>query len=257
MSRILVVTREDIAHDLKQLGLRAGDKVLVHSSLSSLGEVNGGADSLIDALLDAVSPGGTIVLPTLTGSQDDSPERPPCFDVRNTPTWCGLVPETARQRSEAVRSLHPTHSVVAIGPDAKRLTSGHETARTPCGWDSPYGKLAQAGGRILLIGVNHDRNTTFHSAEEIAGMPYLFQPEPVLTRVIDPSGKNLAVRTLFHKWDVPRDFERWNHALREAGIMIQGRVRGAEVRLMESKELILFLVKVLARDPCAFLQQPL
>jgi len=87
--------------------------VLVHSSLSSLGCVEGGADAVIDALLDVLGPGGTLVVPTLTGTESLSAENPPRYDPDATPCWTGRVPETLRRRPGAMRSLHPTHSVAA------------------------------------------------------------------------------------------------------------------------------------------------
>src|SRR3712207_680593 len=106
-----LVTRDVLSADLRRLGLGLGAGLLVHSSLSRLGRVEGGADTAIDALLDAVAPGGTVLFPTLTGGERDGPDAPPSIDVRSTPCWTGRIPETARCRLAARRSLHPTHSV--------------------------------------------------------------------------------------------------------------------------------------------------
>jgi len=252
----MALTKQDIVRDLRRCGLRPGDKVLVHSSLSSPGRVEGGADTVIDAMLEAVGPAGTVLFPALTGTVEDSADKPPGMDVRSTPTWCGVIPDTAWRREEAVRSLNATHSVAAIGADAEALTAGHEAAETPCGKGSPYVKLAEAGGFILLIGVDHNRNTTFHSAEEIARMPYLFQPSPAMATLTDGEGRQVTVQTRVHRWDVPRDFERMHAPLLEAGIARLGTVGCAQARLIKSNELIRFLVDVLSRDPHALLAPP-
>ena len=118
------VSRSDITSGLKQVGLACGSKVLVHSSLSSFGYVEGGADTVIDALVETVGSGGTVLVPTLTGNETLSAANPPEFDPQHTRCWTGLVPETFRKRPNAVRSIHPTHSVSAIGADA----IGHDRA---------------------------------------------------------------------------------------------------------------------------------
>lgn len=235
---------------LRGLGLEAGDAVLVHSSLSSLGWVSGGAPTLIGALLAAVGPGGTVLFPALTGSETDSPDAPPFCDVRRTPTWVGRVPETALAHPEAVRSCHPTHSVCAIGARAEELTAAHEHALTPCGVGSPYVRLAAAGGKILLLGVNHTRNTTFHTAEELEGVDYVFIPGgPLHCTVRDRDGVVRELWTPIHRWDIPRQFEAMHPALCEAGIVRPGGVCNAAARIMSAQALIDFLVAALRADP--------
>src|SRR5919201_6383296 len=103
------LSREAIVSDLRALRLEAGALVLVHSSLSSLGWVESGAQTVIDALLEAVSPDGTVLVPTLTGTIQDGPEHPPIFDPRATPCWTGIIPETFRRLPSTRRSSHPTH----------------------------------------------------------------------------------------------------------------------------------------------------
>ena len=166
------IDRRAIVDDLRALGLREGDVVLVHSSLSGLGWVEGGAETVIDALVEAVGPGGTVLFPTLTGTEHDGPEHPPIIELMATPCWTGRVPETARRRPEAMRSVHPTHSVSAIGARAADFTTGHEASRTPCDQHSPYVRLMEEGGKILLLGgVTHESNTTLHALEEMAERP--------------------------------------------------------------------------------------
>jgi aminoglycoside 3-N-acetyltransferase len=131
MGNQLNVTRMMISDRLRSLGVKNGDILLVHSSLSRFGHVEGGADAVIDGILDAVGTEGTVLVPTLTGSDKLSPANPPIFDVLNTPSWTGIIPETFRKRPEAVRSLHPTHSVAAIGKKAREITANHEKCNTP------------------------------------------------------------------------------------------------------------------------------
>lgn len=161
------MTIQMIEDGLRDLGLRAGDLVVVHSSLSSFGWVDGGADAVIDALLAAVAPGGTVVMPTLTFGPYTPENPPPLFDPRTRAGIVGRIPEVFRQRPAARRSLHPTHSVAAMGPLADELTADHELSRTPIGPDGAWGRIAQWGGRILMLGAPLRTCTMMHGPEEV------------------------------------------------------------------------------------------
>lgn len=244
------VTRASLTNDLRALGIERGAVVLVHSSLSGLGWVEGGAEAVIDALLDAVGERGTVLFPTLTGSELDGPGHPPHMDVRSTPCWTGAIPETARKRPDAVRSLHPTHSVVALGSGARQFTEGHERVETPCGLGSPYTRLMDAGGSILLLGgVTHSSNTSLHAIEELAGVPYHLQPETTDGVVIDSSGNRYLVRNRLHLWRWERDFPRVHAVLEPHGAVRSGRVGASISTLVPAARLQALLLPVLRDDP--------
>ncbi|MCD6289200.1 MAG: AAC(3) family N-acetyltransferase [Anaerolineae bacterium] len=245
------LTASDIAKDLRALGLKPGDDVLVHSSLSSLGWVEGGAETVIDALLAAVSPGGTVLMPALTGSPDDGPENPPRVDVRSTPCaeWIGRIPETFRRRPEVIRSLHPTHSVTAIGARARWYTTGHELCDTPCGPGSPYVRLMDHGGYILLLGCTQESNTSLHAIEELAGVPYRLQRRETEAIVVDESGREIVVRGRLSWWGWKRRFSRVDEPLRQAGAMREGKVGKAHARLISASGLRDVVLPLLSADP--------
>ena len=119
------VTRDDILYSLRLMGIREGDILLVHSALSSIGDVAGGPDSVIDALLDAVGDEGTIVMSTLTGWFQP-------FDAQTSPSAVGTISEVFRRRPGVLRSLHPVHSVAAFGKHAATIVAGHENCPTGC-----------------------------------------------------------------------------------------------------------------------------
>ena len=244
------ITKQEIVRGLRALGLGPGDKILVHSSLRSLGYVEGGAEALIDALLEAVyavpaEGGGTVLVPTLTGDETLSPANPPRFDPQRTPCWTGRVPETFRRRPEAVRSLHPTHSAAAIGADAGALTGDHLSSLTPCDELSPYGKLARCeDGYILLIGVDHEVNTTFHHVEEVVGVDYHMQPAFAPTRIV-VDGREVVRHVLLHRYGPARHFGVMEPVLVEQGIQQQARIGQAEVRLVQAKGMVETTVRCL------------
>jgi len=219
------LTREDIASGLRALGLGEGDAVLLHSSLSSLGRVEGGAGAVVDAFLDVLGPGGTLAVPVF-GS-------------------LGAVTDAVRDRPGAVCSVHPLAAVAAVGAQAEALCADHWRAELAHGPDTPYTRLAELGGYVCLLGVDQDRNTTWHTVEEMLRLPYLQTTEP---HTFDtPEGE--ATRS----WDLfpgpHRDFIGLDRAWRDSGHMKVSRLGGAVARLMPSAELLALGQRLGAGDP--------
>jgi len=240
------VDQQDIAEGLAGLGVRAGNALLVHSSLSRFGHVKGGADAVIDALLQAVGPDGTVVVPTHTWGTVNAQD--PVFDVRSTPSIVGLVTEVFRARPEARRSLHPTHSCAAIGPRTDKLLSDHETQVTPCGSKSPYQRLMDCGGRIVFLGVTLSVNTSLHALEEVACVPWLFDRFQMLYSV-DYDGRRHPVPSRRHSGDMLRDFEKVEPVLEARGALVKGQIGAATVRVLDAAAMRDILVPMLAEDP--------
>lgn len=178
------VTVDRLAADLRDLGVVAGDVVLVHSSLSALGWVSGGAPAVVDALMQVVTDDGTLVMPTHSGHYSDPAdwENPPVPDewlpeIRETmPPYrpavtpsrgMGAIPECFRTYPDVVRSRHPTSSFAAWGADAEFVVEDHEYD-SPLGEGSPLARVADLDGDVLLLGAGHDSNTSLHLAEHRA-----------------------------------------------------------------------------------------
>lgn len=243
------VTQQDIEQGLCRLGLKPGDKVLVHSALSSFGYVDGGADAVIDALLAVVGAAGTVLVPTLTGSEALSPENPPVFDPAQTPCWTGRIPETFRQRAAAMRSLHPTHSVAAIGADAQTLTGSHLDSISPCDERSPYGRLALLGDAyILLIGVTHESNTTLHHIEELAGVDYHLQAQLARAEIVI-EGRCVYRHIFLHRYGTPRNFAAVEPLLIERGIQVETQVGSSALKLVQAKSMVEVALRCLCANP--------
>jgi aminoglycoside 3-N-acetyltransferase len=174
-------TRESIADDLRELGVTAGMRVLVHASLSSFGWVCGGPVAVIQALMDVVTPEGTIVMPAMSSSNTDpaawiSPSVPaswfpvirehmPAYDPATTPTrGMGVIAEVFRTWPGVVRSAHPNTSFTAWGRNAHLVVDHHELAYC-LGEQSPLARLYDLDASVVLLGVGYEHNTCFHLAE--------------------------------------------------------------------------------------------
>lgn len=236
-----VVTQADIRTGLGQLGVDRGDLLIVHSSLSSFGIVEGGAEAVVDAILDAVGPEGTLVVPTFNFS-------PGVFDPAQTPSVMGRITEVVRARTDAVRSLHPTHSVAAVGPLAEAITEGHENADA-FGRGSPLWKALQANAKILQLGVTHTSNSMIHVAEEIVGAPYLERTRRVGVRA--PGG--MVVQKWIRRPGCSRGFDKIEEELAEREIVRQIRIGSCTARLMRARSLVEVAVEMLRFSPDALL----
>lgn len=179
-----ILTREDLTAAFRRCGAAEGQHIFVHTSLSKLGYVVGGAEALIRALLDIVGKEGTLMMPSQTWKNLDPTtgvhwearqewwpvirEHWPAYDKEVTPAvGMGAAAEMFRKWPGAERSDHPARSVAAVGKHAAYLTEGHDLSNI-FGKGSPLDKLYQLDGRILLIGVGYDKNTSLHLAEAIA-----------------------------------------------------------------------------------------
>lgn len=190
-------TVKKIKAELRALGLKDGDNVLVHSSLRSLGKVEGGAETVIRGLLEAVGPEGTLLFPALSYMAVSAAN--PVFDVRNTPSCVGALPEYFRTRPGTVRSLHPTHSMSGIGKNVDELFRDHWRSTTSCGEFSPFRKLRDLGGWVLFLGCSMHPNTMMHAVEELVEPPYL-HAEPVDYRIIREDGSEISMNVRRHNF---------------------------------------------------------
>lgn len=181
------VTQRLLTENLRALGIPLDSVVIVHSSMSAIGWVAGGVVAVIDALIDALGPGSTIVMPAQSGQYMDpihwqNPPVPahwidilhaetPAFDPARTPTrGMGQIVEAFRTMPDTLRSAHPTVSFVARGPLAHHIVEPH-TLTPEFGEASPLGRLYETDAIVLLLGVTHDYNTSLHLAECRADWP--------------------------------------------------------------------------------------
>ena len=160
---------EIIKNDLIKLGVKKGDVIMLHSSLSSMKYVDGGANTLIQALLDVLTPSGTLLLPSFTYIEVT---KTLVFDINNSKVCVGVIPETFRNYKGVIRSMHPTHSVCAIGKYANELLKDHYLDNTPMGINSPFRKLVNYNGKLLMLGCGLYCNSFIHAIEEICDVSY-------------------------------------------------------------------------------------
>ena len=247
------VTPERIASDLADLGVESGDTLLVHSSLSSLGWVTAGQPAVVDALMEAVTSEGTIVMPTHSPQYGDPSrwENPPVPDdwedvIRTerpayrpevTPTWdVGAIPECFRTYPEVRRSRHPVYSFAAWGKDAESVVGDHSYDHG-MGEESPLAEVYDRDGTILMLGTDHDTNTSLHLAEHRADREQGVSTQS--TPVVNDDGEREMITFEQLEYDaddfaeVGRDFED-DHP----DAVTRGQVGEADAKLLPQREVV-------------------
>jgi aminoglycoside N3'-acetyltransferase len=243
------VTRQDIEAGLRALGLKEGDVVGVHSSLSRFGYVEGGADAVIDALLAVVGPTGSVVMPSYSDNREHvaiTPEEKALgvtwksrilpYHPETDGCWTGKISDTFWRRKEALRGAHPTHSLAAIGPHAAELIQG-------------WHRLLELDGHILLLGVTLANCSSMHLAEERVEIPAYIRRKTILPA-------ELRAKYPRDQWEIGfgpyPDFVLMEGPCQQRGIMKLTRIGDAVVRLVRLRELIGLYAGYLRDCPEAF-----
>lgn len=242
--------KEDLLQQLKAMNINPKGTVLMHSSMKAIGEVEDGADGVLDVLMDYMKD-GLLVLPTHTWSYIKAEN--PNFYVEDSKTCVGILTELFRKRPNVIRSLHPTHSVAAIGKDAVGFVEGNEQFDTPCARGSSWGKLLDRQATIILVGVDLKRNTFIHGIEEWVDIPgrmtddreQLFTILPDGTKISVPSRRHSGLSWSEHFWKV-------EDILAKRGAIQYGELGNATVLICDTVQLNEDISAMLAIDPDLF-----
>ena len=238
------VSHHELTTQLRELGVRPDGILLVHTSFSAVGPVDGGPHGLIDALQDVLGPRGTLVMPSMS-DDDDHP-----FDPGTTAcAGMGIVAASFWKRPGVLRSNSP-HAFAAAGPHAAAITADHPLD-VPHGLNSPVGRVYELDGQVLLLGVGHDADTTVHLAETMAGVRYR-RPKYA---VILSGGR--PVRIDYDEIDhCCENFNRVDEWLDAGQRQRRGTVGHAVARLAGSRDVVEICLDRLRENETVFLHPP-
>ncbi len=247
------VHSSDVTQALHGVGVVRGDTVMFHSSLSSMGYVAGGADSVIEGFLDAVRAAGTVCVPTLWYRLTDPPMDLSLWDRDSSPSWPGLITETFRQRADSLRSDNPTHSISAIGRRAAEMTATHgQSGLRPCRFgdkafaaDSPWERLYQWNAAYCFIGVDFTVNTMGHYIECRVMERALQQADAAIRDELEDE---------LIRWEKPGvyasySFQRMGERLAEMALVRFGTIGSATLRCIRTRDMVDNTIAVLDREP--------
>lgn len=223
--------------------------IIVHSSMKSIGEVEGRAETVLDAFSEFMKD-GLLVFPTHTW--DSVGEKNPKFYVEETPSHIGILTELFRQRTNVVRSWHPTHSVAALGAGAEEFTAGDENYDTPAARGSAYGKLLDRQAKILLVGVDLRQNTFIHGIEEWLDIPDRMSDTHQDLVTVLGDGTEIPVPSRRHIPGISLNYWKVEEVLAEKGAIEYAQLGDVRVLVCDTVSLTKYITKMLEIEPELF-----
>lgn len=244
-----IITEATLVSDLRSLGIKEGDSVMVHISLSKVGYVDGGADTVINALMKAIGNKGNLLMPAFSHSTFSKYhlDTDPVFDVLNSPSKAGAVTEAFRKRKGVKRSFHPTDSVCAYGPLADHFTNSHFGQVTPYNEHSPYCKLTEKNGKILNIGVPLNTScTNMHTLEDAVEFKFpVYHSKIYEVRMKNEQGEIKLMKTKVHDpaFSQKRLPDEQIPMFEKDKALVHGKFGEAKVMLVFAQELFASMLK--------------
>lgn len=230
---------------LKSLGLTAGDTWMLHSSFGAHHGFRGTVHQLTDVFLDFLGPEGTLLMVSLPyrGSSLEFLQRISQFDVRKAPSMMGLVSEYFRRRPQVLRSLSPTHPILAAGARAEWIVANHEDCLFPCGPGSPFEKLLALDGKVVFFNAPFATFTFFHYLEHVVSprLPFpLYSERPFDVPVIKHNGERGSVKTFVFSIEAirRRRFERLESELFRRGLIARRKVGNSQLMAIRVRDAV-------------------
>ncbi len=238
-----------IEDELKKIGIKQGDTLIVHSSLKSIGNVAGGAETVIRALQNVLTDKGTLIMPTFSFSLIQWSKEP--FETEKTPSRVGAITDIFRKMEGVKRSNHPTHSIAVWGKLKDELTIPVLDA-PPCGLGSPFEKLYNLNAKILMLGTHQDTNTMLHFCEKAANLNYIdipFSPDKEFETARIKENEIIKEINIKEVPGCSRGFNKVEKPLKRMGIIKDVWIGEARSQILESKKLVKAMNKILRRHP--------
>jgi aminoglycoside 3-N-acetyltransferase len=228
---------------LKAAGVSESDTLLVHANFKPDSGFRGTPLELANALVELVGTNGNLLMVSIPfrGAAYDYLALGKPFNARKTMSMMGLVTEMFRRREGTLRSLHPTHPVLAYGKDAAWLIAEHERCLYPCGVGSPFDKVHQLGGKLLFFDVSFQSITFFHYVEDRlkALLPFSIYDERLFSvPAVDASGANHLIQTYAFNKDLPRAAGKLEAQMQRQGMIRHGRVGNSRFQLVRTADVV-------------------
>lgn len=234
-------TKNDILSQLHAMNAPQNSVVLMHSSLRSIGNIEGGAQALLDAMIEYFTQdGGLFCVPTHTW---DNIDKDITLDMDSSANCLGTFATVALKDKRGVRSESPTHSMVVFGDRAKAedFIKDEPLITTPTAPESCYGKLYAMGGHVLLVGVAHNRNTYLHAVDEILGTPNRMDNRPIRANLRRSSGqvieRELTLYFTDYIDDISYRFPKYETAFRYHKCIVDGFLGNAPTQLCDARKM--------------------
>ena len=238
------ISKQRLIEDLKRIGVKSGDSVLVHSSLSKIGFVHEGPKSVVDSLFEVVGETGTLLFPAfpVIGRAKTHLEEKHDFDIKIAPSQMGSITEYFRKLNDVHRSFHPTDSICAKGPLADYYTNSHYGQLTPYTANSPFRKLCSKKGKILMLGTTlNGACTNLHTLEDAVDFKFPVYDEKIFeVKMIDTRGNETFMKTKVHNPDysAKRNCDALKPMFEKEGVITDGLIGEAKSMLIDADKML-------------------
>lgn len=251
-------TKNTLIKDIEQSGIRKTGTLLIHSSMKAIGEVEGGGDTVLDAFIEYMKE-GLLLFPTHSWSDKNLQDG--IYDPKTEPACVGILPNLFMKRADAIRSMHPTHSVTAIGSmaqayvqrDSNVLRNGD--VLTPCPRDGCFGGLYDEEAQLLFLGATLKTNTYIHSIEEWLNIPDRINPQSRKIKLLSEDGEASEIDLhghYFSRGNVSKNYDKLLIPMLHMGIAKEVKIGDAVSYVVEVKPMTDWVIGLLKENPSLF-----
>lgn len=245
-------TYHDLKKNLEASLINRKGTLLIHSSMKSIGAVEGGADTVLEVLIDYMKE-GLLLFPTHTWEEWNLKDG--IYNPATEKACVGLLPNLFMQKEGVVRSLHPTHSVAALGNRAAEYIKRDEAVYTPCPRQGCFGGLYDESAQILFLGASLNKNTYIHSLEEQMNIPDRINPKERIINIVNPDGTMREIEFHGHKsslGDVSRHYGKLLQPMLNKGYVSEMSFGDATCYLIEVRPMTDWVLGLLKENPAIF-----
>lgn len=245
-------TKESLLRDIARSGIREDGTLLIHSSMKAIGAVQGGADTVLDAFITYMHQ-GLLLFPTHSWSDKNLVNG--VYDPKTEPACVGILPNLFMQREGAVRSMHPTHSVTAMGSRSHAYVQRDSRVYTPCPRHGCFAGLYDEQAQILFLGATLKTNTFIHAVEEWMNIPNRINPQSRHIKLVEADGSQREIDFCGHYCsygDVSQNYDKLLAPMLTMGIARQMKIGDANCYVVEVKPMADWVEGLLKQTPSLF-----
>ena len=251
-------TKNSLIKDIEQTGIRNTGTLLIHSSMKAIGEVEGGGDTVLDAFIEYMKE-GLLLFPTHSWSSENL--RDGIYDPKTEPSCVGILPNLFMKRADAIRSMHPTHSVTAMGSMAQAYVQRdsdvmrNSNVHTPCPRNGCFAGLYDEEAQLLFLGATLKTNTFIHSIEEWMNIPDRINPQSRKIKLLFEDGDVRKIDLHGHystRGNVSKNYDKLLIPMLHMGIAKEVKIGDAVSYVVEVKPMTDWVIALLKENPSLF-----
>lgn len=249
----MLYKKDGLISCIANIGIKPADTLLIHSSLKAVGPLENGADTVLDAFIEYLKD-GLLIFPTHTWAQMNDQYN--VFNPATEPSCVGILSNLFMKRPNVLRSLHPTHSVAALGKDAAEYIAGEENRDTPCPRGGCWGKLYDRKAKILFLGCSLKSNTFLHGVEEWNNVPMRLADTYQQLKIVTPEGR-IINRPLYRHYNplcnISHNYDKMLEPFLHMGIARKGLIGDAASVLCDAAGMADLTSLFLKKNPDLFI----